>query len=76
MTDATQPGPNAVEEGAEAKEASPGERLVRDNIQNTIRATVAEAQAIMEGRYKSIALTNLETAELFFLKAIEYDGIK
>jgi hypothetical protein len=74
MTDEPQAEPVARE--AKTETSDPGERLVRDNIQNTIRATIAEAQAIMEGRYKSIALTNLETAELFFLKAIDIDGIK
>lgn len=66
--------PEAAETGAHTH--STGEQLVRDNIQNTIKATIAEAQAIFEGRCKSIALTHLETAELFFLKAIEIDGIK
>ena len=55
---------------------TPGEEQVSLSIHKAVDHTMAEANAILEGRYKSIAITHLETALMFFNKAIAVDGIK
>ena len=57
-------------------EMTDGEMQVSLSVHKAIDATLAEANAILEGRYKSIAITHLETALMFFNKAIAVDGIK
>lgn len=57
-------------------ELTPAERQVSVNLHKAVNTVMVEANAIMEGRYKSIALTHLETALMFFNKAIAVDGTK
>ena len=57
-------------------ELTDGEQQVSVNLYKAVANVAANANAIMEGRHKSIALTHLETALMFFNKAIATDGIK
>jgi hypothetical protein len=58
------------------EDLSPGEKEVMARLQKAVNAVMTEAGAVLEGRYKSIAITHLETAHMFFNRAIAVDGIK